>query len=68
MALSVYQCATGIARINSSIGLDEIFESVDTQMIAPQCGHNTHGNGLTDAEGIANRQNHITDFGAFDTT
>jgi len=61
IAVGVHQCATGIARIDGGIGLDEVLEGVDAEMIAAQRRDDAHGHGLADAERIADCQHHITD-------
>ena len=59
VAVAVHQCATGVAGIDGGIGLDEIFIGVDAQMAAPQRADDAHGDGLADAEGVADGQHDI---------
>ena len=55
-AAIVDQRAAGIARINRRIGLNEILIIFDAQIAAVHGADDSHGDGLADAERIANRQ------------
>ena len=59
MSIGIDQRAAGIARVDRRIGLDEIFEGIDAEMIAAQRRHDAHRDGLSDAERIADREHDI---------
>ena len=58
--MTVDQRATRIARIDCRISLDEVLESIDPQVRPPQRGDDSHGHRLANAEGVADRQSHVT--------
>ena len=60
IALHIHQCAAGISRVDGGIGLNEIFEGIDTQLIAAQRRHNTAGDSLSDPKRIADSQHNVT--------
>ena len=59
-AFSINQRATGIARVDGGVGLDEILVLVEARQTASAQGaDNPHGDRLANAEGIPDGQNHI---------
>ena len=61
-ALGVDQRAAGIARVDSGVGLDEIFVVLNAEIGAAGGADDAHGDGLADAEGIADGESEIADF------
>ena len=59
LALRVHERAARVARIDGGIGLDEALDVGDAQLAAPGCADDPHGDGLTDPEGIADRQRQV---------
>ena len=57
--LQIHQRTTGVAGIDRSVGLDEIFEVFDAKPTAPECADDARGDGLTQSERIADRHNKI---------
>ena len=63
-AFGVNERAAGIAGIDRGIGLDEIFitvDAVDAVAVTAQSADDAHRHRLSDAERIADSQNHIAD-------
>ena len=61
VAAAVDQRPARVAEVDRGIGLDEIFEVVDVQVVAPQRGDDAERDGLADAERVADRQHHVSD-------
>ncbi len=49
-----------IAGIDRRVGLDEVLERIDAELAAPECGYDSHGHGLADTEGVADREHHVS--------
>lgn len=62
LALIVHEGAAGVARVDRSIGLDEVFVVFDSQVRPPLSAHDSHRDCLAYAEGIADRNCVIADF------
>ena len=56
MAFVIHQRAAGVAGIDRSVRLDEIFHLLDSQSAAAGCAHDSCGYRLADAERIADGQ------------
>ena len=56
VAVDVDQRAARIAGVDGGVGLDEVLEGVDAQLVAPQRRDDAAGDGLADAEGVADGQ------------
>ena len=61
LAIHIDQRAAGIARIDRRVGLDEGGKISLADIGASQRRHNAGGHGLADTEGVADRQDKITD-------
>ena len=57
----VDQCAAGIARVDRGIGLNEELVVGDAYLRARQRRNDSVGDGLPDAEGIADRKHDVAD-------
>jgi hypothetical protein len=58
--------AAGIAGIDRRVGLDEILEPVDAEVVAAQCADDAVRDGVAEAERIADREHDVADVQAFD--
>ena len=56
IAIGVHQRTARIARIDGGVGLDEILERVDAELIASQRADDAPGDGLSDAKRVADGQ------------
>ncbi|RMT71390.1 hypothetical protein ALP41_00603 [Pseudomonas savastanoi pv. nerii] len=64
IAAGVYQRTARVTRVDGRIGLNEVFISVEAQLIAPGGTDDPHGHGLTDPERVADRQCNVADANA----
>ena len=53
--------AAGIARIDRSVGLDEVFIILDSQSAASRCADDSHRGRVVHSERIADREDHVAD-------
>ena len=60
IAANIHQRPTRVARVDSGISLDEVFEGVDAEFAASQGADNAAGNGLPDAKRISDGEHRIT--------
>ena len=65
IALNIDQGTTRVAGVDGSVGLYEVFECVDAQLVAPQCRNDATGNGLSHAKGVAYGQDNIANLKLF---
>ena len=65
MSRRVDQRAAGIAGVDCGIGLDEILETIDAELIASERAHNSEGDGAAEAKRIADGENDVTDLNGF---
>ncbi len=61
VAFCIDQGAAGVAGIDRRIGLDEVLEGVDAELIAPERADDARGHRLADAERVADGQHHVSD-------
>ncbi len=61
VAAGIHQRAARVAAVDRRIGLDEILVGVQAQLIAAGGADDAHGDGLADAEGVADRQGDVAD-------
>ena len=59
LAVAGHQSAAGIAGIDGGVGLDEKLIIIGRALTARQSRDDAHGDGLADAEGIADRQHQV---------
>ena len=60
-AFRVYERAARIAGVDSCVGLNEVFIVLDAKIGAARGAHDSHGDGLADAKGIADGEREIAD-------
>ena len=65
VAVGVDQRAARIAGIDRGVGLDEVLEGVDAEVVAAERRDDAHGDGLADAERVADRQHDVADLRLF---
>ena len=60
MAGGVNQRAARIAGVDGGVGLDEILEGIDAELVAPECADNAARHRLPDTKGVADGQHLVT--------
>ena len=61
VARRVDERAAGVAGIDRRIGLDEVLEAIDAEMVAPERADDAHRDGVAEAERIADREHDVAD-------
>ena len=64
VAGGVDERAAGVARVDRGVGLDEVLEAVDAEMVAAERRHDAHRHRVAEAEGVADRQHDVADLHA----
>src|SRR5690606_10667264 len=59
VAIHVHQGSARVAGVDGRIGLDEVFKSVNAQLTAAQGADDATGDGLPNAERVADGQNTV---------
>ena len=52
--------AAGISRVDGGVGLNEVFESIEPDTVAPGRTDDAHGDGLADIERVADGEHDVT--------
>ena len=61
VAVRIDQRAARVALVDRRVGLNEVLESVDAEIAAPERGNDAHRYGLTDVKRIADREHDVAD-------
>src|SRR5206468_8110618 len=55
----IHERASGAARVDRGVGLDEILEAVDAEMVATERADDAERYGVAEVEGVADREHEV---------
>ncbi len=64
----IHQRAAGVARVDRGVGLDEVLEAVDAEMVAPERADDAERHGVAETERVADGEHEVAHAHALEAT